>query len=112
MTFFETAGQGIVFRLLLYAGAAAGLLYDLLSLPRRRLPRALAAALDVCWCLLCALLCLFALALGGENHLRLYALLGMACGAGIYCLGIRRIVLGILQGLKKILSKKKADGNP
>ena len=59
---------------------------------------------------LCAALCLAALSLGGENQLRLYALLGMVCGAGIYCLGVRRIGLGILQWLKKAFGKKRGSG--
>ena len=45
MIFFETAGQARTFLLLLYAGFGAGLLYDLLALPRRFLPRFCSPAL-------------------------------------------------------------------
>ena len=94
MIFFETARQSRAFLLLLYAGAAAGLLYDLCALLRRRLPRPLAAACDGLWCLMAAGLCALALAMSGEGALRLYALLGMICGGGIYDLGVRRVAAG------------------
>ena len=101
MTFFETAGQAAIFLMLLYAGAAAGITYDLLSPLRRRAPRPLAMLLDGIWCVLTAALCFFALALGGEGKLRLYALLGLCCGAGIYSLGVRTVVRGITSLFKK-----------
>lgn len=101
MTFFETAGQAAIFLMLLYAGAAAGITYDLLSPLRRRAPRPLAMLLDGVWCALTAALCFFALALGGEGKLRLYALLGLCCGAGIYSLGVRTVVRGIASLFKK-----------
>lgn len=108
MTFFETAGQSGVFLLLLYAGAAAGVLYDAISPARRRCPRPLAVILDGSWCLLAAALCALALAAGGENQLRLYALLGMVCGAGIYCLGVRRLILGAVRLLRRFTQRKNA----
>ena len=101
MTFFETAGQSAVFLLLLYAGAAAAILYDLIAFVRRRCPPAPAAALDILWCLMAGALCLSALILRGESRLRLYALLGLCCGAGIYCLGLRRIVRSVAFRLAK-----------
>jgi len=114
MTFFETAGQGSAFLLLLCMGAAAGMIGDGVSLLRRRCPRPLGIALDGLCGLVFALLCLFALAIRQENRLRLYALLGMLCGAGLYALGVRQLILG-LRHLIHILflsrreeSKKKA----
>ncbi len=104
MTFFETAEQSAVFLLLLYAGAAAAVLYDLAAFLRRRCPAGIAAALDLTWCLVSGALCLLALILGGESRLRLYALLGLCCGAGIYRLGLRRVLLSAaarLSGKKK-----------
>lgn len=101
MTFFETAGQARCFLLLLYAGFASGALYDILRLPRRGLPRWLGAALDVVWCLLTAAACALSLAVGGEGKARLYALLGLCCGAALYSLGIRAAVLGVAHGWKR-----------
>ena len=107
MTFFEATIQSGVFLLLLYAGAAAGILYDLLSFFRRRLPRLLSPLPDLLWCLLCAGLCVCALAWGGEGSLRLYALLGMACGAGIYILGLRRAAAWLLKWVKRLLHRSR-----
>lgn len=101
MTFFETAGQAAIFLMLLYAGAAAGITYDLLSPLRRHAPRPLAILLDGVWCALTGALCFFALALGGESTLRLYALLGLCCGAGIYSLGVRTAVRAVAGLFKK-----------
>ena len=107
MTFFEASVQSGVFLLLLYAGAAAGILYDLLSLLRRRLPRLLSPLPDLLWCLLCAGLCVCALARGGEGSLRLYAMLGMACGAGIYILGLRRAAAWLLKRGKGLVRRSR-----
>lgn len=95
MTFFEASGQAAVFLMLLYAGAAAGVTYDLIAPLRRRVPGTLGAVLDGLWCLWTAALCFLALALGGEGAFRLYALLGLCCGAGIYTLGVRQLAKGL-----------------
>ncbi|MBQ9265084.1 MAG: spore cortex biosynthesis protein YabQ [Clostridia bacterium] len=107
MTFFETAAQGRVFLLLLYAGAGAAVLYDLLTPLRTRCPRPVGIAVDILWCLLAGAVCLSALALGGENHLRLYAMLGMVCGGGIYCLGVRRLILAALRIAGRMFEKRE-----
>ena len=101
MIFFETAGQARGFLLLLCAGLAVGAAYDLLSLARRRAPRWGAALLDALWCLLAAAACTLALALNGEGRLRLYALLGLACGAGLYALGLRAVLRGVGGWIKR-----------
>lgn len=107
MTFFESSLQSGAFLMLLYAGAAAGLLYDLFSLLQRQLPRFLSPLPDVLWCLMCAGLCVCALALGGEGRLRLYALLGMACGAGLYALGVRQAAAWLLGLGKRLLRRRR-----
>ena len=109
MTFFETAGQARVFLGLLYAGIAAGAAYDLMAPLRALCPRALRALPDLIWCLLAAAACALALAFGGEGQLRLYALLGLCCGGGIYCLGLRRAGQGAIALWKKA---KKKRGRP
>ena len=101
MIFYETRGQAEVFLLLVYAGFLSALLYDLLRLPRRYLPRWLSPALDILWCLLAALACALALSFGGEGRARLYALLGLLCGGGVYCLGVRALIVGAWRGIKK-----------
>ena len=108
MTFFETGRQADLFLLLLYAGGLSALGYDLLSPARKHAPRFLVPALDVLWCLIAAGLCAFALAAGGEGQLRLYALLGLCCGAGIYCLGVRRV----FAALGRLIARKRKRNSP
>lgn len=107
MTFFETSGQAAIFLMLLYAGAASAITYDLIAPARRRAARPLALALDAVWCVMTAGLCFFALALGGEGKLRLYALLGLCCGAGIYALGVRGLIRGAARLWKMRRAKKR-----
>ena len=102
MTFFESAGQPTAFLLLLAAGFSTAVLYDGLRLMRRRTPRWMQAALDAAWCLAAAVSCLTALAVSGERQLRLYALLGLACGAGLYCLGLRMLLRAAWRGLRRL----------
>ena len=110
MTFFETSIQARVFLLLIWGGMGAAFIYDLLSPLRKRGGGGTAAA-DLLFCLLAAALCFFALAIGGENRLRLYAFLGILFGAGIYRLGVRRIAIGIGRFFKrKPLPEKEAAG--
>ena len=99
MIFFETAGQARGFLLLVCAGFLAGALYDLLGLVRRPLPRWAQPIPDVLWCGLTAAACLMALALGGERRVRLYALLGLCCGGGMYCLGVRALLRAVRRRL-------------
>lgn len=96
MTFFETAAQGRTFLWLLYAGLGAGVCYDLL-LPLRRILGAFAPAADGLWALAVGALCALALFQGGENQLRLYALLGLALGGGLYAGGIRAAGKAVLR---------------
>ncbi len=107
MIFFETALQARAFLLLLYTGFGAGLLYDLLSLPRRRWP-VLTPFLDVLWCLTVTAACALALAVSGEKQARVYALLGLVCGGAIYSLGLRALVLGVFRWLRKKWSGENA----
>ena len=107
MIFYETAAQPRGLLLLVYAGAGMGLLYDLLSPFRRGRGKILPFAVDFFFCLLSGALCFLALALGGESRLRLYACAGLSCGAVIYALGIRRIIGGGLDLVKKRLIRKE-----
>ncbi|MBR5111489.1 MAG: hypothetical protein IK099_15020 [Clostridia bacterium] len=101
MIFFETAGQARTFLLLLYAGFGAGVLYDVLALPRRALPRFCQPGLDALWCLMTGAAAALVLAAGGESAFRLYSLLGLVCGAAVYWLGIRALIRGIVRFFKR-----------
>lgn len=109
MTFFEAAGQGEAFLLLLCAGAAAGVLLDGATLARRHCPRAVRWLPDLLCGLLIAALCLLALALREENSLRFYALLGILCGIGLYTLGVRRVLLAIVHFFHRLSSSGNTD---
>lgn len=108
MIFYETAHQGRLFLLLLYAGVLSGVLYDLASLFRRSLPGILRFLPDLIWCLLTAALCFFSLLLGQESQVRLFAPLGLMAGGALYGLGIRRIGKAFLFFL--LGRKKRRDG--
>ena len=64
-------------------------------------------AADFFFCLLSGTLCFLALALGGESRLRLYACVGLLCGAVIYALGIRCVLRGCTDFVKKRLIRKE-----
>lgn len=92
MIFFDTQGQAALFRMLLFSGMGSALLYDLFAILRRRIPFLPVWIPDIIWCLLSGFLCIFSLAWGGEDTFRGFALPGMLLGAGIYGLGIRRVI--------------------
>ena len=112
MIFSETSGQWRTFLLLLYAGFGAGVLYDVLSLPRRVLPHFCSPILDALWCLLAGIALALALAAGGERHVRLYAFLGLICGAGVYVLGIRNVIRGAARWFRRIYGSRKSGTPP
>ena len=97
MIFFETNRQARCFLLLWAAGFFAAALYDGFRLLRSRHGRCVGAVLDLIWCLCVCVFCALALAIGGEEKTRLYALLGLCCGAGVYCLGIRAACAAVLK---------------
>ena len=97
MIFFETAGQARCFLLLWGAGFFAAVLYDAFRFLRSRCRGWLGAVWDLLWCLCVCLCCALALGLGGEGAVRLYALLGLCCGAAVYCLGLRAACAALLK---------------
>lgn len=111
MTFFETAGQAFAFLLLLYAGMAGGVLYDVFAFFRHRAPRIAGVLMDILWCLMVTALCGLCLALGGEGSVRFFALLGLCCGGGVYCLGVRRVINTLIRWLKS-RKKPRSRRNP
>ena len=95
MIFFETAGQARCFLLLWGAGFAAAALYDGFRFLRSCCRAWLGAVWDLLWCLCLSACCALALGLGGEGTARLYALLGLCCGASVYCFGPRAAWIAI-----------------
>ena len=91
----DTLGQGRTLLLLLYAGVLSGLLLDVSTLLRRVLPRFLRFLPDAVFCALTAGLCFFALLMGRESALRLYAPLSLLGGGAVYALGLRRLAKGL-----------------
>ena len=113
MIFYETAGQGRLLLLLLCAGFLSALLYDGLGLLRRRLPRPAWVIPDFLWALLTAAGCGGALIAGGEGSARLYAPLGLLCGGGLYCLGLRALIKflwGLFKGKAKAPPAENSAG--
>ncbi|MEG0767763.1 MAG: spore cortex biosynthesis protein YabQ [Clostridia bacterium] len=109
---FETAGQAWAFWIMLYGGLAMGLLYDVLSLARWLLRAGpyVTGVLDLFFWLAASVLASCALAYAGGT-MRLYTLVGCACGALLYALGPGHL----LRTLCRRLPRKKSDaqaGNP
>lgn len=91
---FYTMGQPQAFLGMVYAGLAAGLLFDAAALVRKLLAagRVLTLAVDCAFSLV-AVLMLAAVWLR-VNYLdfRMYALMGAACGAVLYALTVRPLL--------------------
>jgi hypothetical protein len=113
---FYTVGQPQAFLGMMYAGLAVGLLFDMAALTRRLLSagRALSAAIDCAYSLVCV--ALMAAVWLRVNYLdfRMYALLGAASGAVLYALTLRRLLILMIvrplrhlgRWLKKVLNNK------
>ncbi len=94
---FETIGQAQVFLTMVYAGLTVGLVYDVLRMLRHLTGARMwwTAVLDLLFWLGAGIIVAVALALGGEQSVRLYALGGCACGFVLYLLGISRVLRGV-----------------
>ena len=91
--------QGEIFLSLTRAGIALGVLWQVLSLLRRRTPR-LSAAWDAVFALSLGCAVLAALLRWREEELRLYALLGLLLGGAGWMAGPGAL-LGMLQSKKE-----------
>lgn len=91
---FYTVGQPQAFLGMMYAGLAAGMLYDASALVRKLLSagRILTAAVDCAFSLTCVLLLATVWLRVNYLDFRLYALLGAACGAVLYALTVRPLL--------------------
>ncbi len=113
---FSSAGQAQAFLATVYAGLAAGVAYDLLRLLRLSLKagRVVTALLDLVFWVITAALVAVATALSGAKGLRLYLLLGAACGMLLWAAGLRQIMRGagrlVLRALPKPQAGKRVRG--
>lgn len=89
---------------MVYLGLALGLVYDVLGLVRRSGKKAPVFLADLLFFLLAGASLTLALVMTGQGSLRLYALLGLACGGILYLLGLRRLFLGIAAFYNKRIS--------
>ncbi len=99
--FFETKSQAWVFLGMIYLGLGLGVIYDVLGLLRKTKNKGLTAGADLLFFLLAGGALTLALVMTGQDGLRLYSLLGLACGGLLYMLGLRRLVLGIAAFVEK-----------
>ena len=102
---FYTVGQGYVFLAALVAGAAIGVLYDLLCGVRRLLEGGtwLNLAADVAFGIgagAIAIACVYCAAYG---ELRAYSLLGMVCGCVLYFASVSRLARAALRRIARAL---------
>ncbi|MCL2544469.1 MAG: spore cortex biosynthesis protein YabQ [Clostridia bacterium] len=100
---FETVGQAGIFLAMVYAGLAVGLLYDGARLARRLLAAGavITGIVDLLFWLAAGVVVSVALALRGEDSVRLYALAGCASGAVLYLLGVSRALRAVGQAVAR-----------
>lgn len=103
--FFETKTQAWVFLGMIYLGLGLGVVYDALGLLRKTKKKGLVVFADVLFFLVVGGVLTMALVISGQDGLRLYSLLGLACGGLIYMLGLHRLVLGIAAFVEKRIVK-------
>ena len=110
---FSKAVQSEVFLATIYAGLAAGALYDILRLLRLFLHsgKITTALLDGIFWVAAAFIVSAAVALSGENGLRFYVLLGIGSGMLLWAGGLRRLLRLVESFLLRIVinvQEKKA----
>lgn len=98
---FEATRQGGVFLTMVYAGLLCGVLYDILRIARRVLcaGRMLSAVLDILFWIGAAGICAVALFHTIREPVRMYAMLGAACGMMLYLMGVSELLYGIIRAL-------------
>ncbi len=91
---FHTVGQSYVFLLMLLSGLLCGAWYDILRRLRALTGagRPLTALFDALFAVGCAPVAAYALYISNGADIRLYALLGAACGFTMYMAAIARMI--------------------
>nr|WP_122013217.1 spore cortex biosynthesis protein YabQ [Maliibacterium massiliense] len=104
---YGTYNEGWVFLAMLYAGIAAGVWYDVLRILRRMLHMGAVctALMDLLFWAGTLALCVYTLYVTNDGALRLYALCGMALGAGLYAFGISPLVMRLARLCKRLIKK-------
>ena len=98
------SAQAVAFAWAAALGAALGVCYDLLRVLRRRHPRCTVPA-DAAFCLL-SLAALWAYARSaGRGMLRLFAFLGLACGAAVDALTLSPLLIRLFDGFFALLER-------
>lgn len=104
---FSTVGQSSVFLFMLLCGLILGAWYDLTRRLRRilRAGKSLTAFFDLLFTLGALINLVFSLALANRLEIRLYALLGTACGMALYCFSVLPILDGISRFIQNCFRK-------
>jgi len=91
---FYTVGQPQAFLGMMYAGLAAGFLFDAAAVVRKLLAagRILTLVVDCAFSLLCVVLLAATWLRVNYLDFRMYALMGAACGALLYALTVRPLL--------------------
>lgn len=110
---FYTVGQSSVFLFMLLCGLILGAWYDITRRLRHvlRAGRLLTAFLDLLFALGALVILAFSLAFANRLEIRLYALLGAACGMALYGFSILPILDRISEFIQKMIVQIcKIDG--
>lgn len=104
---FSTIGQGSVFLWMLLAGMIIGLLYDFFRLLRclLRAGAVLTLLLDVLWGACAGAVLAAMLVIANRGQMRLYVLLAVLSGAGLYWAAASRPALLLANGLRRLVKK-------
>lgn len=94
--------------LMILIGGVTGMLIDLSALCRKGRAGIWQAVTDCVCCLLCGVLCAFALIFTGQKEMRLYGILGLMLGWLIYDLGLRNLGQSVLKGMRRALKKSQS----
>lgn len=110
---FETKGQAVIFLATVAGGLIVGLIYDIIAFVRQEThaSRSATFALDMLFWLVSAVILAITLIKVGADGFRAYTLMGFACGALIYAIGLHIVVRYVFQKMKNtycvILSRAK-----
>jgi spore cortex biosynthesis protein YabQ len=104
---FATIGQAWYFLAAVYGGIAIGALYDLCRMARdaMRAGHGATMAVDAVFWLLAGAAMFATLWYAGLAELRVYMLLGFACGWALYTIALSRVVMAIYRLVKKMLAR-------
>lgn len=102
---FQTQGQAWVFLATMYAGLVLGALYSVNRMLRATLGsgRIISGVIDIIFWAAAALTMVCALYWAESGVIRIYMLLGFACGALLFELALGWLIMWIFRGICKLL---------